>query len=65
MKELNDDITIVLNVVKQMELFTIDELLSTLVMENDRYYSLDIIEHVLLNHPNVGNCYGYFFWQGN
>ena len=64
MNDIDKEILEIINIVKRLKIFTIDDLMNEIVSK-DNYYSQEIIEYVLFNHPNVCNSYGYFFWKDN
>ena len=52
----------IVETIKKNDFLTIEQLKNKLLLNNPNLYSEDVIEYVLLHHPNIKNSYGNFYW---
>ena len=52
----------IVEIIKMNDFLTIEQLKHKLLVSNSSLYSEEVIEYVLLHHPNIKNSYGNFYW---
>ena len=63
MKNIENSTERIIKIIKQLNIFTIDELKQEIILNEKTFYSDELIEHILLYHPNIKNSYGFFYWD--
>ena len=58
MKNIENSTERIIKIIKQLNIFTIDELKQEIILNEKTFYSDELIEHILLYHPNIKNSYG-------
>lgn len=52
----------IIEIIKKKDFLTTEQLKNQILCNNPGLYSEELIEYVLLHHPNIKNSYGKFYW---